>query len=219
MTQRPRGVTQESVAISQQPDRVPVQSRDAADPMTARLPLIGLIAVQMFIGYEWFISGLTKIVRGGFPAGLADELTEKSEGAPAWYASLIDEVAIPNAEAFGYIIEVGELLMGAALIGAGLIWLLMWDRLGRGLKVGTLAVIVVAALAGVVLNVNLHLANGSAHPWLLPGDGFDEGVDLDSLMPAIQLALAGVAAALLRLTLRQSDSAGSDESNPAGRGH
>ena len=86
--------------------------------MAARLPLVGFLAVQMFIGYEWFISGQTKIVRGGFPAGLADELTEKSEGAPGWYASLIDEFAIPNAEAFGYIIEVGELLMGGCGGGA-----------------------------------------------------------------------------------------------------
>lgn len=51
-------------------------------------------------------------------------------------------------------------------------------------------------LAGVAMNVGFHLANGSAHPWLIPEDGFDEGVDLDSLMPAIQLVLAGVSGRL-----------------------
>jgi hypothetical protein len=51
------------------------------------------------------------------------------------------------------------------------------------------------------MNVNFHLANGSSHPWLIPKDGFDEGVDLDSLMPAVQLVLAGVSAGLL-LSLR-----------------
>ena len=47
------------------------------------------------------------------------------------------------------------------------------------------------------MNVNFHLANGSAHPWLIPGDGFDEGVDLDSLMPAIQLVLVGVSGGIV----------------------
>jgi len=27
--------------------------------VTSRLPLIGLMAVQVIVGYEWFISGLT----------------------------------------------------------------------------------------------------------------------------------------------------------------
>lgn len=31
------------------------------------LPLVGLLAVQAAIGYEWFMSGLTKVVRGGAP--------------------------------------------------------------------------------------------------------------------------------------------------------
>jgi len=46
----------------------------------ARLPLVGLLLIQLFLGYEWLMSGLTKIVRGGFASGLADELAEKSEG-------------------------------------------------------------------------------------------------------------------------------------------
>jgi hypothetical protein len=30
------------------------------------------------------MSGLTKIVRGGFPSGLADELRDKSKGTVGW---------------------------------------------------------------------------------------------------------------------------------------
>ena len=165
--------------------------------LAARLPLVGLLAIQVFIGYEWFMSGITKIVRGGFPAGLADELTDKSQGAPGWYASILDNVVIPNAKVFGYLSEIGEVLVGVALIGAAATWWLRWHRLPRPARAATLGLIVFASLAGVFMNVNFHLANGSAHPWLLPGSGFDEGVDLDSLMPAIQLAIAGVAGALL----------------------
>ena len=181
--------------------------------LSERLPLIGLIAVQIFIGYEWFISGVVKVVRGGFPAGLAEELTTKSEGAPGWYASFLDNVAIPNARAFGYLTMTGEILMGVALIGGGLIWLLAWHRLPVGAQAATLAVIAFAALSGVFLNVNLHLANGSPHPWILPAEGFDEGVDLDSLMPAIQLAIAAVAGGLLLniWRTRRDDRAAGDE--------
>jgi thiosulfate dehydrogenase [quinone] large subunit len=191
---------------------------DHSHRLATRLPLVGLIAVQIFIGYEWLISGLTKIVRGGFPAGLADELTEKSVGAPGWFVSFLDNVVIPNGAAFGYLVEIGELLDGVALIGAGLIWLLAWERLGRPMKVGTLVVIIIAALAGVLMNVVFHLADGFPHPWLLPGDGFEEGVDLDSLMPAIELALASVAAALLWSMRRQPSSAlSADELRSAGQ--
>ncbi len=162
--------------------------------MHARLPLIGLLAVQIIIGFEWLMSGLTKLVRGGFPSGLADELTEKSEGIGGWYRDFLDNVVIPNATGFGYLIELSELLVGIGLIAAALTWLFAWERAGTGGRTAVLGVTVLAALGGVVMNVAFHLANGSAHPWLIPGDGFDEGVDLDSLMPAIQGVLAAVSA-------------------------
>jgi len=162
--------------------------------MYARLPLIGLLAIQLIIGYEWLMSGLTKFARGGFPFGLADELTEKSEGIGGWYRDFLDDVVIPNAVGFGYVIELAELAIGVAFIGAAVTWLFAWERIGAGGRTAVLAATVLGALGGVLMSVAFHLANGSAHPWLIPGDGFDEGVDLDSLLPAIQLVLATVSA-------------------------
>ncbi len=170
----------------------------------ARLPLVGLLLVQLFLGYEWFMSGLTKLYRGGFPGRLADELREKSEGVDGWYRSFLDSAVIPNAGAFGYLIEIGELLVGLALIAAALVWLLAWERLRTDLRAAVLLTSAVAAFAGIFMNVNFHLANGSAHPWLIPGEGFDEGVDLDSLMPAIELVLVGVSVGLLLALRRRS---------------
>ena len=170
--------------------------------MNARLPLIGLLAVQILIGYEWLMSGLAKIVRGGFPSGLADELTEKSEGTAGWFRDFLDSVVIPNAGGFGYLIELGELAVGSALIASAALWLLRWEQLSARGRSAVLVAGALAALAGVAMNVAFHLANASAHPWLIPADGFDEGVDLDSLMPAIQIVLAGVSAATW-LTLRR----------------
>ncbi len=152
------------------------------------LGLAGLLAVAIIIGYEWFISGTVKFVLGGFPSGLADELTEKSEGAPGWYATILENVVIPNATAFGYLIETSEVLAGVALIAGPIIWLLAWDRVSDGFRAAILGSISFAAVGGAFLTINLHLANGAAHPWLIPKTGFDEGVDLDSVLPAIQMS-------------------------------
>ncbi len=164
----------------------------------SRIPLMGLLLVQLFVGYEWFMSGLTKIVRGGFPGGLAKELSDKSTGAAHWYKSFLDGAIIPHATVFGYLIEIGELLVGAALIAAALVWLLRWQRLPQGGRLAVLATTVLASLGAIFMAVNFHLANGAPHPWLIPKDGFDESIDLDSLLPMVQLVLIGVSVAYWR---------------------
>ena len=92
---------------------------------------------------------------------------------------------------------------GIALIAAALVWLFRWDRVGLNGRAIILAVTAIASLAAVFMNVNFHLANGGTHPWLIPDSGFDEGVDLDSLMPAIQLVFLGVAVYGLRAVRRE----------------
>ena len=62
-----------------------------------------------------------------------------------------------------------------------------------------LALIAAASIGGILLNISFHLANGDPHPWLIPGNGFDQGVDLDSLMPLVQLTFVIVAVKLLLL--------------------
>lgn len=165
---------------------------------SSRLPLIGILLVQVFIGYEWFMSGLTKIVDGGFPSGLAADLADRSKDSAGWYKSFLDGSIIPNAQVFGYLIEIGEIVVGVALIAAGLVWLFRWEKLPRAGQVTVLLTSALAALAGIVMAINFHLANGSSHPWLIPASGFDESVDLDSLLPAFQLLLIVVSVGFLR---------------------
>jgi hypothetical protein len=111
-----------------------VEPNESTSPSASRLPLVGLLLVQLLVGYEWFVSGLTKFVHGGFPSGLANELREKSADAPNWYRSFLDGLIIPYASAFGYLIEIGELLVGLALIVAALVWPVAdpQERLRRG---------------------------------------------------------------------------------------
>lgn len=175
-----------------------VERRNSGWQAEVALPMIGLVLVQALIGYEWLISGLTKVVRGGFPAGLADELRDTSQGSPGWYVKILDHVVIPHSEAFGYLTEIGELLVGIVLIGVAVVWLLSWRRMPVWLRATTLALTALSALAGAFMNVNFHLADGSASsPWLLPDDVFSEGVDIDSLMAAVQIMFVAVSGTLI----------------------
>ena len=184
-----------------------------------RMGLAALLAIQALIGYVWLMSGLVKVVRGGFPSGMAEELREKSEGISGWYKSFLDGTVIPNAEVFGYLIVAGELIVGVALIAAAAVWLFRWDRLPYRGRVIVLGATALAAFGAIFLNLNFHLANGSAHPWLIPEDGFDEGVDLDSLMPLIQLTLLAFNARLLLLMRRRRAESGDERraQEPRGR--
>ena len=167
-----------------------VPTRSTAVP--SRLPLIGLLLIQVLIGYEWFNSGLTKIVRGGFPSGLAVDLRDRVTTAPGWYRGFINGSIVPHGAVFGYLIEVGELLVGVALIVAAVVWLTRWERLPDAGRLAVLATTIVAAVFAVFMAINFHIANGGSHPWLIPKSGFDESVDLDSVLPAIQIVLIAV---------------------------
>ena len=161
-----------------------------------RLAFLALMAIQIFIGYEWLMSGLTKVVRGGFPSGLAEELTEKSEGIGGWYKDFLDGTVIPNSELFGVLIMIGEVIVGAALIAAAVVWIVRRETLSERARMIVLGTTFLAAVGAIFMAIAFHLANGAAHPWLIPEDGFDEGIDLDSLLPLIQLVLAVVSAKL-----------------------
>jgi thiosulfate dehydrogenase [quinone] large subunit len=180
-------------AASKQRARLAPKSRKGT-AMNGRLPLIGLLLVQIAVGYEWLVSGVAKVVRGGFPAGLADELRDKSKGAASWYRSWLDGSVIPYGRAWGYAIMLSEIAVGVVLIGVAVTLLVGRERIGDRTRQHLLMGIVLASLAAVFMAVNFHLANGASHPWLIPRDGFDEGIDLDSLLPMIQIATAAVAA-------------------------
>ena len=162
------------------------------------LAMKGFLAMAMVIGYEWFISGLVKFVRGNFPSGLGEELLKKAPDMAAWYGGFITSAVIPNGVLAGYAIEIAELLAGIALIGGPLMWLFAWSRLSDRVRSLVLLAMAVAAIGGTFLAINLHLANAGSHPWLLPLDPNDEGIDLDSVLPAVQLVIATVTIIVFR---------------------
>jgi len=156
----------------------------------------GFLLMQILIGYEWFASGLTKLVHGDFPAGLAADLHERAKQAAPWYGHFLRSVVIPHASGFGYTIELVELLSGVVLIAAALILLVRGDRVGKRLGLSVAGLTALAAFAGLVLAINFVLANRMGVSPVAP-DSFDEGISLDALLVGIQVVLLGVSLAPL----------------------
>jgi uncharacterized membrane protein YphA (DoxX/SURF4 family) len=157
--------------------------------------LVALLLVQVVLGYEWLVSGLTKLDRGGFPQGLGDELRHMSQGGPGWYRHFLASVVLPHAQLFGYAIEVVEVVVGAILIGTAAAVLVGRASLSSGL-LGWSAVAALAA--AIVMVADFELANGGGFGLSLAKDPFDEGVDLDTLLTGLQLALGAFWIAALR---------------------
>lgn len=159
----------------------------------------GFLLLQVVIGYEWFASGLTKLVHGDFPGGLAADLHERAKGAAPWYRHFLNSDVITHASGVGYAVEVAEVLSGVVLIAAAAVYLVRGERINRRFSLWLAALTGVAALVGLVLAINFVLANRAGFSPVGP-DSFDEGITLDAILVLVQVVLLGVALAQLRRT-------------------
>jgi thiosulfate dehydrogenase (quinone) large subunit len=161
-----------------------------------------LALIQAIVGYEWLVSGANKVLSGQFPQGLAGTLTDSLKGNPnGWYVSFLRAVVLPHSVFYGYLIECAEVGIGLALLGGAL--LLIGRIPSRGERYYHLACIelgaaAVAAFACVVLCVNFHFFMGDGFVSALnPGQPFDEGIDLDTLLPPIAAIVCALNTRLL----------------------
>lgn len=180
--------------------------------------LVTLLVMQIIIGYEWLSSGITKVASGDFPSGLSADLKDSSGDAAHWYRSFLNGTVIPHGHLFGVLIEVGEIVVGLAFILAAIAWLARWPRLSDSWHTTILVVTMLAALGATLLAVNFHLASGANHPWLIPKEGFDETIDVDTVLMMFQIALIAFSGYLLlkmRRERRFSAPPGSDSAPAA----
>lgn len=153
-----------------------------------------LAALQAIVGYEWLVSGGNKLLSGVFPQGLAVTLTQNLTQNPnGWYVAFLRTVVVPHSLFFGYVIELTELGMGVALIAGAL--LLCGHLPEKGERFATLARVevgaaVVAAFLCILLCVNFHFWMGDGMISAFnPSDPFDEGIDLDTLLPPLSVLI------------------------------
>jgi thiosulfate dehydrogenase [quinone] large subunit len=169
-----------------------------------------LAALEAVIGWEWLMSGGNKVLAGTFPQGLADALNQGIKGNPdGWYVNFLQHIILPHSVFYGYLIEWTELLAGLILLSAALILPGQPRKVGdpqHGVMVGYCVAAVVAAIVGAFLTVNFHFFQGG---WVLPGfdpgSPYNEGIDLDALIPPLSLIVVIANIAFVR-ALGQTES-------------
>lgn len=159
-------------------------------------------AVQIIIAWEWFVSGVNKVLSGTFPADLHGILEDGvSQNPNGWYVALLQGVVLPHSVAFGFLIEIAEVGVGIALFIGALVLIGPVRRAGMPeyrLAVGEIAMATVAAFVCAFLCVNFHFFMGDGLiPWFHPANAADEGITLDTLMPPLALLILLVNAYVL----------------------
>lgn len=118
------------------------------------------VLVRVYVGYAWLMAGWEKLgspawtgnkagaAVTGFLKGALAKTAGEHPDVSGWYASLIQNIALPNADTISYIVTYGEIVIGIALI--------------LGAFVG------LAAFFGTFMNLNFLLAGTvSTNPILL----------------------------------------------------
>jgi len=84
--------------------------------------------VRVYLGYLWLMEGIGKVTEGGwigqgaggavkgFAQGALAQTTGEHPQVTQWYAWFLQNVVIPNAALFSYLVTFGEILVGLALI-------------------------------------------------------------------------------------------------------
>jgi hypothetical protein len=102
------------------------------------------------------------------------------------YVTFLCGLVLPHAGLFGLLTEVGETAIGLTLLVSAALWL-MRPASQLTLYAGKAAT---AALAGAAfLSLHYFLQGGSALPWINPANAFNEGVDIDILIPLLCVTL------------------------------
>jgi thiosulfate dehydrogenase (quinone) large subunit len=89
------------------------------------------LILRLWLGYEWLKAALGKWAEGGwvgegaggavkgFAQGAIAQTTGEHPQVTGWYASFLENVVVPNAALFSYLVIFGETLIGIALVLGG----------------------------------------------------------------------------------------------------
>ncbi|WP_226035109.1 DoxX family protein [Aquibacillus saliphilus] len=80
-----------------------------------------LAIIRIYLGYSWITGGWGKITGGGFDAsgflhGAIAQSTGDHPAVQGWWAAFLENVALPNAGLFSFLVMWGEVLVGIALV-------------------------------------------------------------------------------------------------------
>lgn len=84
-----------------------------------------LALIRVYLGWAWLTAGWGKLSKGNFDAtGFLVGAVKKASGdhpaVQGWWASFLENFAIPNVGIFNLLIPIGEFLVGFGLLVGGL---------------------------------------------------------------------------------------------------
>jgi len=151
-----------------------------------RMALVWLI-VRLWLGYEWLHAALGKWIEGGWVGegaggavkGFAQGAIAQTKGefpqVTGWYASFLENVVVPNAALFSYLVIFGETLIGIALVLGAFTGVAAFFGVFMNssfLFAGTAGANPLMALVGVVLVLAWRVAGRwGLDRWILPAIG------------------------------------------------
>ncbi len=127
------------------------------------LYLLGLVAVQMVLAYEWWSAGWEKVSSPEFVNGINGTLGYFASKNPfLWYKDFLLGPATNNATLFAYTVEWSQVGIAVILAVAGALFVyskqITIQRIALKLSV-------LALIGGMLMNANFYLAAG----WTGPG--------------------------------------------------
>ncbi len=140
--------------------------------------LLTLAAVQMVLAYEWYATGMEKLLAGDFIANMPKSLAAFAGNNPhLWYQNILNSYIVERAALFGYLVEWGE-----AFAGLGLVLGMAWYIFASSAKQKRMALIlsIASLVGGALMNANFYFAAG----WLSPST---HGVNLVMLWASLAL--------------------------------
>ncbi len=117
--------------------------------------------IQGILGYEWFTGGLEK-TGPTYISGMAGTISAFASKNPnGWVKSFLLGTVLPNATAFGYLVLLGEILAGLALMATGILLLI---QATHAIQTTVMAVTAIATFGTMIMSYAYWEAAG----WLSP---------------------------------------------------
>lgn len=130
-----------------------------------RHPSLMPLFTQLVLAYEWVNGGWGKLQGETFVTGMTKTLTRFTDGNPhTWYVQTFLEMAKNRPEAFGQLVQWGELLVGVGLV-IGVLSYAFSKSLT--LKRWTTGLVLFSLFVGAFMNANFYFAAG----WTSPSTG------------------------------------------------
>ncbi|MDQ0481122.1 DoxX family protein [Guptibacillus hwajinpoensis] len=89
---------------------------------SSKVAAVILTILRVFVGWKFLSAGWGKIVgpepfdASGFLKGAIGKASGEHPAVQQWYASFLENFALPNVELFNFLVPVGEVLIGIGLI-------------------------------------------------------------------------------------------------------